>query len=74
MIATPQRIRILHYMMDFGSITQLDATREFGCTRLASRIAELKASGIPIRKDMVTMTNRYGEPTHFASYSIEEKV
>ena len=34
--------RIINYIEDNGSITQLDALREFGCMRLASRISDLK--------------------------------
>ena len=34
--------KILDYMRSNGSITPLDALREFGCMRLASRINDLK--------------------------------
>lgn len=38
--------------------------------RLASRISDLKKSGVPIEKEMVSGKNRYGEPTSYARYSI----
>ena len=60
--------KIYKYMKDFGSITQLDAIRDLGVMRLASRISEMRMSGIAIKKEMETGKNRYGEPTHYARY------
>ena len=37
-----QETRILDYMLENGSITALEAMREFGIMRLASRISDLK--------------------------------
>ena len=54
--------RIVQYIEETGSITQLDALREFGCMRLASRISDLKK--------MEKAYNRYGEPISYARYTI----
>jgi hypothetical protein len=62
--------RILDYISENGSITQLDALREFGCMRLASRISDLKRQGVPVKRTMETAKNRYGEPISYARYSI----
>lgn len=62
--------RIVQYMNDFGCITQLDALSDLGVMRLASRISDLKKSGVPIQKEMVSAKNRYGETVHFARYQI----
>lgn len=62
--------RILDYIAENGSITQLDALREFGCMRLASRISDLKRHGIPIKRTMESAKNRYGEPISYARYTI----
>lgn len=62
--------RILDYIAENGSITQLDALREFGCMRLASRISDLKRQGIPVKRTMETAKNRYGEPISYARYSV----
>ena len=62
--------RILDYIAEQGSITQLDALREFGCMRLASRIRDLKRQGIPIKRTMESAKNRYGEPISYARYTI----
>lgn len=65
--------RILQYMQDYQSITQLDALREFGCMRLASRISELRKQGVNIIRDMETSNNRYGEKVTYARYRLGAK-
>lgn len=65
-----QKNRILNYMRLYGSITPLDAIREFGCMRLASRIAELREDGIAIKATIEQGTNQFGETVHFARYRI----
>lgn len=64
--------RIVEYMQQNGSITQLDALREFGCMRLASRISDLKRQGVAVKREMETSKNRYGEPISYARYFICE--
>ena len=64
--------QILEYMMQFGSITQLDALRDIGCMRLASRISDLRSQGHPIGRRMKTSKNRYGKDVSFAEYYLEE--
>lgn len=43
-----QNDRILDYIHEFGSITQMEALRDLGIMRLASRISDLKRLGYPI--------------------------
>nr|DAM44112.1 MAG TPA: helix-turn-helix domain protein [Caudoviricetes sp.] len=62
--------RVLRHMKDYGSITSAEAMTEYGIMRLASRISDLKKLGFPIKKEMVSGKNRYGEPTSYAQYSI----
>lgn len=62
--------KILQYIETEGSITPLDALREFGCMRLASRITDLKRRGYPITRKMETAKNRAGEPVRYARYSL----
>lgn len=66
--------RIVKYINDFGSITQLDALRDLGCMRLASRISELKKAGVEIEKRTVAGKNRYGETVRFAEYRIKKQL
>lgn len=68
-----QREIILRNMEDCGSITSLEAIQEYGIMRLASRISDLKNAGYPIRREMVTRQNRYGDTVTFARYSISER-
>ena len=62
--------RIIQYMHDFGSITTLEAFTELGVVRLGARISELKSDGWDIEKKTIKGVNRYGEPVHFAKYSL----
>jgi hypothetical protein len=66
-----QKEKILQYIEDNGSITPLDALREFGCMRLASRVSELKRDGYPIATKMETSKNRNGEPVRYARYEMK---
>lgn len=62
--------RIIQYIEEFGSITQLDALREFGCMRLASRMCDIKKMGYTVVTTMEKDKNRYGEPISYARYSL----
>ena len=63
-----QTQRILRHLEDYGSITQMDAIRDYGIMRLASRVNDLRREGHPIITEVVTGENRYGEPTRWARY------
>lgn len=65
-----QTERILRFMEENDGITQVEAIQEFGCMRLAARIADLKKDGVEIETEMVTAKNRYGERVHFARYRL----
>jgi hypothetical protein len=66
-----QAQRILDYMKDFGSITQIEAMRDIGCMRLASRISELRKQGIAIVSKTEAVNNRYGEKCYIKRYMLE---
>jgi hypothetical protein len=65
-----QAHRVLDYMKEHGSITQLEALNEIGVMRLASRISNLKKLGYTIESKFVTVRNRYGEECRVKSYSL----
>ena len=67
-----QNQRILEYMRDFGSITQIDALKDLGVMRLASKISDLRKQGFSIISKREPVKNRYGETCHIKRYSIEE--
>ena len=63
-----QSQRILRHLEDYGSITQMDAIRDYGIMRLASRVNDLRREGHPIVTEVVEGRNRYGEKTRWARY------
>lgn len=65
-----QNEKILNHLQTVGSITPIDALREYGIMRLASRISDLKRDGYPISVKMETAKNRNGEPVRYARYSL----
>lgn len=67
-----QAERVLKYMRDFGSITQLEAMQDLGCMRLGARVYDLKRDGYAIKKEMETSKNRYGKDTSYARYRLVE--
>lgn len=68
-----QNQRIMNYMREFGSITQLQALSDLGVMRLASRISDLRRSGYQIKSRTEAVKNRYGEVCHIKAYSIEKE-
>lgn len=63
--------RILDYIAEFGSITHLEAMRDLGVQRLASRITELKNQGYSVTYKWETVKNRYGENSRIKRYTVE---
>lgn len=64
--------RVVKYMQDFGSITHLQAVADLGVQRLAARVSDLKKAGYKISGRWVKGKNRYGEPTRFVEYRLED--
>ena len=50
-----QTDKILEWMLAGNTITQLEATYKFGCTRLAPRIFEIKAKGYLVYSETITL-------------------
>lgn len=67
-----QAQRVLDYIKEFGSITQVEALRDIGCMRLASRISELRKQGIDIIGKTEAVHNRYGEKCYIKRYMVRE--
>lgn len=63
---------ILRYMRKHGSITAMDAIRDFGCMRLASRVSDLRWDGYNIETVMEVGKNRQGETVRYARYYLHE--
>ena len=63
---------IEEYINEYGSISALEAMRDLGIMRLASRICQLKKQGHKIKSKMVSVATRNGGKTYVASYSWED--
>lgn len=70
---TTQNERILDYIAEFGSITQIEALRDLGVMRLASRISDLKRKGYKVISKREVVKNRYGESVKIKRYSLGEQ-
>lgn len=68
-----QKDRILRHLLDNGSITTLEAFKEYGCTRLSEYIRQLRLD-YNIASLWKTGTNRYGEKTHYVEYKLLKEV
>lgn len=64
-----QKEMVLSYLQEWGSITQLDAIRDLGVFRLASRINELR-DDYGIKTTMEPVRTRYGTTTNIARYTL----
>lgn len=73
MAKTTQCQRILDYMREYGSINAIEALRDLGCMRLASRISDLRRQGYPIESKTETVKNRYGEKCYIKRYMVREE-
>lgn len=65
-----QSQRVLDYIEEFGSITQLEALRDLGVMRLASRISDLRRMGYRIESKTETVKNRFEENTYIKRYRL----
>lgn len=68
-----QKERILDYIKTFGGITALEAMRDLGIMRLASRVTDLGKDGITIERAWVNDKNRYGEPVRYLRYYLPKE-
>lgn len=63
-----QHKRLIEYLEQNRSITQLEALKELGIFRLSARITELKKQGYKILGEMETVKNRFGEDVKIKRY------
>lgn len=69
-----QSERIISYINQFGSISPMEAFRDLGITKLATRVSEMKRDGVQFEQKIETVKNRYGEPVWYMRYSLKEIV
>ena len=65
------RERVLSYIMEFGSITTIQAFTDLGCTRLSEYIRQLRLE-YNIADEWLSTTNRYGEKVQYKKYWLED--
>ena len=63
-----QAQRVLDYIREFGSINQLEALRDLGVMRLASRVSDLRKQGYDIVGKREAVVNRYEETCYIKRY------
>jgi hypothetical protein len=56
-VTDSQNALIKGWLLNGYSITQLEALTQFGCFRLAARVADLRDKGLNVVTDMVTLEN-----------------
>lgn len=57
--------------LSVGPVTPMEAWAELGIYRLGARVFDLREQGHDIRKEMVNVTNRFGESCRVARYRLE---
>ena len=67
--AKSQNAKILEYLNNGNTLTALEALKMFGCMRLASRIFDLRESGVFISKKKVCLANG----KYVTQYSIDNE-
>lgn len=65
-----QKEAILEYLLCGLKLTPSVAWMLFGCSKLATRVSELRQDNFPIQKRFVKVKNRYGKDVHVMQYSI----
>lgn len=65
--------RLLDYMEKGNRVTQFEAISSLGILRLASRISDLRSQGHLIDREMVKVSNRFGEECRVARYTLVKK-
>ena len=63
---------VLEHLRKHKTITSWEAIMEYGITRLATRIFQLKEEGYNIPSERINVTTRLGRNTNIARYSLIE--
>jgi hypothetical protein len=63
-----QLTAVMWHLKEFGSITSLEAIKEYGITRLAEYIRQMRQMGYSITTEDVTNKNRFGNSVTYGKY------
>jgi hypothetical protein len=72
-IPKTQAEEVLYHLLYIGNLSSYGAIREYGITRLAARVWELKNEGWEIESNTITSTNRHGKKLSYSVYFITKK-
>jgi hypothetical protein len=67
---TTQKQKVIRHLESYGKITPLDAFKDYAIMRLGAIIFTLREEGYIIKTEIENSFNRFGEPTHYAKYSL----
>jgi hypothetical protein len=59
---------ILNALSTGERLTPMDAIKRIGCTKLSTRISELRRDGFKIQSEMIAVKNRFGKVVHVKQY------
>lgn len=69
-----QKVAVMKYIRDYGSITPMEAFADLGITKLATIVSNLiHEDNIQIKKTPMGVKNRYGRMVYFMKYSFPEE-
>ena len=68
---TTQRQAVASFLTDHGAITSNDAIAQYGITRLAEYIRQLRRDGWKIETERIVFTNRFGHTGACAKYILK---
>ena len=67
-----QKERILNYLKEHKTITQLEAINIFWDWRLSAKIYQLKKEGYPIKTEMIKVKRADGSDAYVSKYTLME--
>lgn len=70
---TTHEDRVLNHLMEYGSITSLEAIKKYGNTRLSGTIFNLRQKGWNIVTNMIYVKTRYGKKVKVAEYKLKRR-
>jgi len=70
--AKSHKAQVKHHLVSGGKLTDWTSLQLFGYQRLAARIEELRADGMRIKTQMISVSCRNGRIAKVAEYRMEE--
>lgn len=63
-----QAEEVLYHLKYIGALSSIQAIKEYGITRLAARVYELKDQGWDVRSEDREFTTRHGKKSSYSEY------